>query len=73
MDKAQVLLTNVQTHSSTTSKSHFLNTHFVTCFQTTVNAVFYLSNNLHLYFSGKTCTANVDRQNMPLSRILQGN
>lgn len=38
-----------------------------------MNAAFYLSNNLHLYFSGKTCTANVDRQNMPLSRILQGN
>lgn len=38
-----------------------------------MNAAFYLLNNLHLYFSGKTCAANVDRQNMPLSRILQGN
>lgn len=34
---------------------------------------FNLLNNLHLYLSGKTCTADVDRQNRPLSRILQGN
>lgn len=74
MDTEQALLTNIQTQTLQPLPSHISAPHVLLLASQQLWMQPFISWTTFTYISlEKTCTANVDRQNMPLSRILQGN